>query len=107
MKTLQVLMLTMAIAMFATTLASAHSVTPRVDRREACQAMRIHQGVRSGELTRGETRELVAGQRHVYRMERRAKSDGFVTTRERAHLGHAQNRQSRYIHRLKHNGVVR
>jgi hypothetical protein len=107
MKKLQVLMLAMAIAMFATTVASAYPNTPRVDRREARQNVRIRQGVRSGELTRGETRRLVVGQRHVQRMERRAKSDGFVSGRERARLGHAQNRQSRHIWRFKHNGAVR
>ena len=33
--------------------AAAQSATPRIDRREARQEARIHQGVRSGELTRG------------------------------------------------------
>lgn len=104
MKTLRVLTLVMAAAMLTATIASAHPVTPRVDRREARQGARIHQGVRSGELTRGEVRALRAGQRHVHRMERRAKSDGFVSARERARLTHAQNRQSRHIWRMKHNG---
>lgn len=107
MKTFRALMLTLAIAMFASTVASAHPVTPRIDRREARQHQRIRQGVRSGELTRGETRSLVAGQRHVHRMERRARSDGAVSARERARITRAQDRQSRHIHRLKHNGAVR
>jgi hypothetical protein len=107
MKTFRVLMLTMAAAMLTATIASAHPATPRVDRREARQHVRIRQGVRSGELTRGEARSLRAGQRHVRRMERRAKSDGFVSARERARLGHAQNRQGRHIRHMKHNGIVR
>lgn len=40
-------------------------------------------------------------------MERRAKADGHVTVRERARITHAQNRQSRQIARLKHNGATR
>jgi hypothetical protein len=107
MKTLRVLMLTVAVAMLATTVASANPITPRVDRREARQHARIQQGVRSGELTRGERLRLGEGQMHVRRMERRAKSDGVVTPRERARLGHAQNRQSRHIYRLKHNDRTR
>lgn len=107
MKTLRILTLVMAAAMLTATIASAHPNTPRVDRREARQSMRIRQGVRSGELTRGEARSLRAGQRHVHRMERRAKSDGHVSARERARLNHAQNRQSRHIWRLKHNGRSR
>jgi hypothetical protein len=107
MKTFQVLMLTAAIAALSATIASAHAMTPRIDRREARQHARIEQGVRSGALTRGETRRLVVGQRHVHRMERVAKADGFVSARERARIGHAQNRESRRIHRLEHNGAVR
>lgn len=107
MKTLQILTLAMAAAMLSATIASAHPVTPRIDHREARQGARIHQGVRSGELTRGEARSLRAGQVHVRRMERRAKSDGFVSARERAHITRAQNRQSRHIWRLKHNGAAR
>ncbi len=107
MKAIRVLMLTLAAAMLTATLAAAGTATPRVDRREVRQHARIHQGVKSGELTRHEARSLRAGQRHVNRMERRAKADGRVTARERARLNHAQNRQSRHIWRLKHNGVVR
>jgi len=94
-----------AMAAFAS-VASACS-TPRVDRREARQHVRIAQGVRSGELTRVEARRLRAGQRHVHRMERRAKADGMVTRRERWRIEHAQDRQSRAIYRLKHNARAR
>ncbi len=85
-------------------LALAHPVTPRADRREAFQRARIQQGVRSGELTPGEAARLRAGQRHIHRMERRAKSDGVVTMRERVRIQRAQNREHRAIRRLKHNG---
>ncbi|MFN8588485.1 MAG: hypothetical protein U0704_11885 [Candidatus Eisenbacteria bacterium] len=107
MKTVRVLLLVAAFAALATTVATAGTYTPRVDRREARQAERIREGVRSGELTRGETRQLVQGQRHVHRMEARAKADGVVTPGERARLGHAQNVQSRRIARLKHNDRTR
>jgi hypothetical protein len=107
MKTLHVIVLAMAAAMLTATIASAHPVTPRVDRREARQGARIHQGVRSGQLTRGEARSLRAGQRRVRRMEFRVKSDGVVSARERARIGHAQDRQGRHIWRMKHNGYAR
>ena len=84
--------------------ALAQSATPRIDRREARQHTRIHQGVQSGEVTRGEAMRLGAGQRHVHRMELRAKSDGQVTMRERRWINRVQNRQSRAIYRMKHNG---
>ena len=49
-------------------------------------------------------KSLRMGERHIRRMERRAKADGSVTRGERRRLNHAQNRESRRIYRLKHNG---
>lgn len=107
MKRLSRIVLIAAVATLAASAAFAGTVTPRIDRREARQHARIHQGVKSGELTRGEATRLRAGQRHVRRMERRAKSDGTVTPGERARITRAQNHQSREIHRLKHNARTR
>jgi hypothetical protein len=81
--------------------------TPRVDRREARQHVRIVEGRRSGELTRGEMVRLRAGQRHVRRMERRTGADGVVSRGERRRLENAQDRESRRIYRLKHNARQR
>ena len=97
------LLLSVAALVLAASVASAHPATPRVDRREARQHARIAQGVQSGELTRAEARRLRAAQRHIHRMERRAKADGVVTMRERARLNRALNHESRAIRRLKHN----
>jgi hypothetical protein len=94
----------------ALSIAMAGSVsagTPRIDQREHNQRSRIHNGVASGELTRPETRRLAAGQVHVHRVEARAKSDGVVTARERAHLQHEANQQSRRIYRQKHDAQDR
>lgn len=90
--------------MLASLLANAaFAGTPRIDRREARQHSRIAEGHCSGELTRGEIARLRAGQRHVRRMERRAKADGVVGRGERRRIERSQDRQSRVIHRLKHN----
>jgi hypothetical protein len=107
MKTVRMLSLVVAIAALTATVAAAQTATPRIDRREARQHARIHQGVKSGELTRGEATRLKAGERHIDKMEDRAKADGKVTPRERARINHAQNRESRKIYRLKHNDVTR
>lgn len=107
MKRLFTLILFAALAVVTVNVASADVSTPRVDRRETRQHARIHQGVTNGNLTRGEAMRLRAGQTHVRRMERRAISDGRMGPRERARLEQAQNRQSRHIYRLKHNGRVR
>ena len=94
-----------AVAVMAT--APVLAGTPRLDHREAHQANRIHNGLANGELTRPEARRLGAGQVHQRRAEARAKSDGVVTTRERAHLQHEANQQSRRIYRQKHDAQDR
>lgn len=81
--------------------------TPVLDQREQNQKARIVQGVKSGELTRTETRRLVAGERRLNRNERQAKADGEVTLRERARLQREADRMSGRIYRQKHDGQQR
>jgi uncharacterized membrane protein YebE (DUF533 family) len=88
------------VAGFATV---AIAGTTAVDKRQANQRARIAQGVRSGELTRVETKRLVKGQVRIQKMERRAKSDGVVTARERVRLQKALNHESKAIAKKKHN----
>jgi len=86
---------------------TASADTPVLDQRQQNQAQRIGQGVRSGELTRPETRRLVRGQRELRQDERMARSDGVVTARERAMLGREADQQGRRIHRQKHDAQDR
>ena len=101
MKKISVILLAGVLASLLAT--AAFACTPRIDRREAHQRVRIAEGRVSGRLTRGEVVRLRAGQRHVHRMERRAKADGVVTRAERRRIARTQDRQSRAICRLKHN----
>ncbi len=87
----------------ASTTSTASTATPRVTRRQVRQHARIQQGVRSGELTRPEARNLRHDQRHIARMKRTAKADGVVTPTERRRITVAQNHESRKIYRKKHN----
>lgn len=88
-------------------IAHAQSSTPRIDHRQENQRDRIRQGVSSGELTRRETVHAVRDQRHIHRMERRAKADGTVTCRERARIHHEQNRANRSLRHNKHDAQAR
>lgn len=83
--------------------AVASTATPRINARRARQHARIQQGVRSGELTHREARHLRRDERHIARVEHRAKADGQVTPAERKHITNMQNRESKKIYRLKHN----
>ena len=84
-----------------TTAANAQSV----GQREINQQARIQQGVRSGQLTPGETRHLETREARLnYRTDRmRARDDGHLSLRDRVALQRQENRDSRAIYRHKHN----
>ena len=81
--------------------------TPVIKQRQMNQRARIRQGVRSGELTKGEARNLRQEQRTIQAEKQMAKADGKVTPAERAKLRRDQNKASRDIYRLKHNNRER
>ncbi len=75
-----------------------------VDRREARQQARIAQGVKSGELSPGETARLERQEGRVNRQvsRERAENGGRLTPAERRQVNREQNRLSREIYREKH-----
>lgn len=84
--------------------ASAGEVQNRIDNQQA----RIHQGVRSGQLTAGERNR---DERHLHSIARERNRDlrrngGYLTRGEQAHINRRLNANSRRIYRTKHNGVV-
>ncbi len=68
-----------------------------IDRRQAIQEQRIQNGVRSGEITRREYRQLEAEQARIRHMEHMAKRDGHVDRYEAARIREAQNAAGRHI----------
>lgn len=80
---------------------------PGVNARQQQQQQRVRQGVRSGELTRRETRNLAEGQRDIRQLERAYKSDGQLTRAERVDLHHEQNQASRDIYKQQHDAQDR
>ncbi len=73
------------------------------DTRQYNQYQRIHQGMRSGELTRAEARNLHRQQQRVDRYQNRAVSDGYLSQREQNKLDRKQDRASDRIYDKKHN----
>ena len=80
---------------------------PGVNHRQHIQQQRIQQGVRSGELTRNESRNLQGQAREIRREERNYKADGNFTRAERADVHRDLNRLSRDIRRERHDGQQR
>lgn len=95
-----------AAALVAATTAHAQTqdpaATPGVDKRQEMQQQRIEKGVQSGQLNAKETARLERHQGHIANMENKVKADGTVTRNERARLHHAQDHESKRIHRQKH-----
>jgi len=86
---------------------SALAADPAVNHRQHHQQRRIEQGVRSGELTRQETRDLRKEERGIRQEERAYKSDGKLTRTERQDLHRDLNQASKDIYREKHDDEKR
>jgi len=94
---------TLAVAaVFALPALAQTQSTPRIDQRQANQERRIEQGEKSGALNQKEAARLEKGQAHVQKMENKAVADGKVTPKEQARIEKAQDKQSRKIHKEKH-----
>ena len=77
-----------------------------INQRKTDQQGRIAQGVKSGQLTAGETSRLEHQEAGINREERgmRAQDNGHLTKTDRKTLHQQQNQESRRIYRDKHNG---
>ena len=77
----------------------------KVGQRRENQQDRIAQGVKSGQLTAGETAKLENQQKGINQQVKadRAANGGKLTAGEKAQVNHEQNQASRNIYRKKHN----
>lgn len=87
--------------------AQAKHRDPGVNHRQHHQNDRIRQGVRSGELTRAEVRDLNQQRREIRQEERAYKADGHLTRDERRDLHQDMNTLSRDIYNEKHDAEKR
>lgn len=88
--------------------AAQPSPTPNtVGSRRENQQDRIANGVQSGQLTAGETRNLESREANLNRQIRadRAANGGRLTTQERQNINRRQNNLSRSIYRDRHNAA--
>ena len=73
-----------------------------IDQRQRNQMERIEAGIRSGQLTRQEARELVREQRRIEHLQRRYLADGHLDRGEWADLDRRLDDLSRDIRAEKH-----
>jgi len=88
--------------------AAPNNDPPTINERKENQQDRIANGVKSGELTAGETRNLETKESALNREEHgmRAADNGHLTAGDRTVLNHQQNKLSHQIYNKKHNGRV-
>jgi len=88
------------------TVTSAQEKTPIINKREVRQEKRIKEGVKTGQLTKGEAKYLQQEQKEIRKSKRVAKQDGKVTKGERRMIKSEQNQANKDIYKLKHNKKV-
>jgi hypothetical protein len=77
---------------------------PTISQRKVNQQDRIAQGVKSGELSAGQTARLEHQEAGINKEERgmRGQDNGHLTSQDRKVIHHQQNVESRRIYRAKH-----
>src|SRR5947207_8265824 len=75
--------------------------------RNVNQQSRIEQGVQSGSLTTREAGRLEHGEARISKKEARAGADGNVNAHEQRRVQNAENRESRRIHKEKHDAQTK
>ena len=91
------------LALAGAALAQWPARAAHIRRHQTEQQRRIYQGIRSGELTRGEAGCLEWEQRGIWLDRREARADGTFSGAERAEIRQDQRQASRHIYRAKHN----
>jgi len=86
---------------------SGSNKVPGVRKRGRIQRQRIKEGIKSGELTKDEAKELRQEGKAIREKVKDAKSDGVVTKEERKELHKDMNDRSKDIYEKKHNDEKR
>jgi hypothetical protein len=97
------------LTLTATLSLSAQESNSGINERKTDQQQRIANGVKSGQLTAGETQHLEKQESAINHEEHamRQQDNGHLTTQDRKTIQQQQNQESRRIYRDKHNNKVR
>ena len=91
-----------------TSVALSAQTAQEINQRKENQQDRIAQGVKSGQLTAGETAHLEKQESAINHEEKamRAQDNGHLTKADKALINKQQNQESKRIYRDKHNARV-
>jgi hypothetical protein len=102
MKSLKLNIMIVGVAILIVGLAAESFAQPGYWRGRRSVNRRVEHGIRTGELTRREVREIRQEQRELRRDRRAYLSDGYLSHGERRELRRNQRRLHRLIDRSKH-----
>jgi len=85
----------------------AETRDPHINRQQHHQNKRITNGVKSGELTKDEAKELRSDRKAIREEERAYKADGKLTKEERTDLRQDLRENSKNIYEEKHDSEKR
>ena len=96
------------IALFAQSATTTTTKPATINQRKENQQDRIAQGVKSGQLTAGETSKLEHQEAGINKEEKgmRAQDNGHLTKADKSLINKQQNQESKRIYRDKHNAKV-
>lgn len=98
---------TFVIAISALLLSDISNAQQREDMNLKGERARIRQGVKSGEITRGEAAKIREKENELRNAKRAAKADGVINKQERKEIAKEDRQLDRTIHRTKHNNKRR
>jgi Skp family chaperone for outer membrane proteins len=107
MKKITIVLIGIALSSLLASSAFAGTRDHRVNHRQHKQHARIAQGVKSGELTKSEAKDLRGDQRELRQEEKAYKADGQLTKAERKDLHEDLNENSKEIYQEKHDAETR
>ena len=82
---------------------SGQATAGKFSQRQVWQQKRIWQGIKSGQLTRYEARNLWHEQHKIQRLKKSFWRDGHLSRRERIRLVYWLDKADKHIFQLKHN----
>lgn len=91
--------LLLAIFLFA----GMYGVNAQIRVHQKIQHHRVKDGIKSGEITKGEKKVIQYRKKDVRQDAKLAKSDGKITKPERKIIRNEQQKNSKLIYRTKHN----
>ena len=96
-------LLTLSILLFVISgLFAQTNKTPKLNQKQKEQFTKLENGVKSGELTKKETKKLLRQEAKLQKHKKIAKSDGVVTPKERAKLNKEAKKLDKKIFDQKH-----